>query len=125
MFDWVNCDLPLEVDGYRLDHYKGRFQTKDLNNLMETYTITKEKKLVLSSNRFSDKLDLDFTGKINFYTFFIMEDDRQKWFEFIATFDKGMLVSIEPNLKSMKEFDERMNKKSRFKGADTSAYDYT
>lgn len=43
MFDWVHCDYPLpgKPEGLRLS-----FQTKDLDNQMDTYTITAEGRLL-------------------------------------------------------------------------------
>jgi hypothetical protein len=81
MFDYVRCELPLP-DGLDLKHeYESRgfkedklFQTKDLDCLLDTYTITKDGRL-----KSSDEQDLNYDGWFVFYVLLPWEDDLRAY----------------------------------------------
>jgi|HubBroStandDraft_5_1064220.scaffolds.fasta_scaffold1018938_2 hypothetical protein len=103
MFDWVKCEVPLP-DGFVSDN----FQTKDFENLLYQYTITKEGKLTRTGS--GDWLDpeddvelsveiVPFHGIFEFYDYEHNKDVNDKnfkfvWHEYEAKFTDGNLVSI-------------------------------
>ncbi len=63
MFDEVRCE-------YRLPDAEvqdGRFQTKDFYRILETYTITKDGRLMYDSVHWG-KIAVPYTGDFRFYT---------------------------------------------------------
>lgn len=101
MFDYIRCDYPLPGPG-KLDDLEDldiNFQTKDLNNYLETYVIREDGILEGPDGPMSD-----FTGKINFYwsnwascshgmTFTRNGEDFIQ-LEYDAVFHEGRLVSL-------------------------------
>jgi hypothetical protein len=91
MFDEIKCEYPLP-DPEVQDHV---FQTKDFENLMERYTITKEGRLI-----FNQTTDLNFHGILNFYTYTgdlndTTIDSDYRWYGYNCKFTDGIVVSIE------------------------------
>ena len=101
MFDWVKCEVELP-DGFKSDS----FQTKDMENLLCTYTITKEGRLIKTCPEWyieeelpEIKEDTNFHGMFRFYGYEKGEkinDENFKfvWHEYNAKFTNGNLVSI-------------------------------
>jgi hypothetical protein len=64
------------------------FQTKDFECEFESYTVSKDKRLLDPSNKL-----YDFTGHINFYDY--NSKSIPNWRSFNAIFEKGILIKIE------------------------------
>lgn len=107
MFDYIQCDYDLPArPTYGHDSTKstdGLFQTKDLENELFKYVVTKEGNLMLGKSFYDDECNennieyhLDpHTGWITFYTSegHPLKDDY-KWFEYRAEFFRGKLQAI-------------------------------
>lgn len=117
MFDYISVadQLPTnaEIDAAGLDLYKEAFQTKDLDNVMDTYIIQggklfvekyKSTKWVEDPDGFAggyiDREDpyqeeiKDFHGKLRFYHM-IDKNDVDHWVEYEAYFTHGKVEKIE------------------------------
>jgi hypothetical protein len=83
MYDDVTCEHPLPGEPKPKDNH---FQTKDLDCLMDRYTITRDGRLL------KKKAEVQFHGMLNFYTY----TDDDMWFEYDAKFTDGRLIEIRP-----------------------------
>ncbi len=91
LFDNLKCKANLPEGNKELQ--EEIFQTKSLDCLLETYIITKNKKLVIETKK-GTKTIL-YHGDIIFYTFTGNHEDKTyKWHEFIARFTNGKLQYI-------------------------------
>ena len=54
MYDEITCEHPLPKTGFRLPEGHDGWQTKDLENLLDRYTITADGRLVLHQVRYDD-----------------------------------------------------------------------
>jgi hypothetical protein len=89
MFDVVNFRYRMP-DGFE----SNGFQTKDLDCLMDSYSITKEGRLVLDSvcEQVERPLgDVNFSGTLKVYDTALM---TRKWHEYDLEFEDGTLVAI-------------------------------
>lgn len=103
MLDYIICEYPLpdnppkELSG---------FQTKSLSRSFDHYKIDKDGQLLISNNNIwteeeqlgNKKHDFDWvpvntSEKIIFYTSY-----EKMWYQYIALFNKGKLVSLERDL---------------------------
>lgn len=95
MFDDVVCEAPLP-DGFVS---KNGFQTKSFDSLMDTYTITKDGRLLRASGWYLRRdeavveLD-DYHGDFYFYTY---SDEDKELHEYVARFTHGKLERITKN----------------------------
>lgn len=112
MFDQITCEYPLPKTGYRIPFGHSGFQTKDLENLMDRYTINVDGRLIRHSVKYrrveSDSgvskgclkpiedtpVDAEYHGDINFYDTFTLADGRRVWVEFKARFTEGSVSWI-------------------------------
>lgn len=123
MFDSIECDyplpLPLEVVDIMPDPYSQEFQTKDLENLMDTYILSEEGELLWIKKEYKWKDDDDsflkgymevikqeiistnFHGILNFYCYETVYDEttsnnvKDVSIDYIAKFTNGKLENIE------------------------------
>lgn len=104
MFDTLYCQYPLPNPR----HQDLEFQTKDLENLLDTYTITREGRLVQHADRggWGAPLDHDVEwplhGDIRFYTSVQTEDP---WVEYVARFTHGRVEWIRPMEEVLRDRD--------------------
>jgi hypothetical protein len=96
MFDTVYCQYPLPNPRHQdLD-----FQTKDLECLLDTYTITREGRLVqhAKSGWGTERLDRDVEwplhADLRFYT--SVKTEEPSWIEYVARFTHGRVEWIRP-----------------------------
>jgi hypothetical protein len=96
MFDTLYCHYPLPNPRHQdLD-----FQTKDLECLLDTYTITREGQLVQHADRggWLERLDHDgewpLHGDLRFYT--SVKTEEPSWIEYVARFTHGRVEWIRP-----------------------------
>ena len=113
MYDNLRCEYPLPGDPGDIE-----FQTKDFDSILNEYRITVDGKLLIEEYDIEDRSDpnatgfmrfvgsmtripkgykpVDFTGYVNFYgKGFERPALETDWFEYIATFEHGMLTSVE------------------------------
>lgn len=106
MFDNIRCEFPLP-DGF---DGKLNFQTKDLENLLSTYVITADGKLLLATLNYDDgdKLPvltvINYHGDIEFYGsnicsvgrgyFSTSDGGPPLWRNYTARFTNGLLQEI-------------------------------
>lgn len=123
MFDSIECDyplpLPLEVIDIMPDPYSQEFQTKDLENLMDTYILNEEGELLWIKKEYKWKDDDDsflkgymevtkqeivptnFHGILNFYCYETVYDEttsnnvKDVSIDYLAKFTNGKLENIE------------------------------
>lgn len=123
MFDSIECDyplpLPLEVVDIMPDPYSQEFQTKDLENLMDTYILSEEGELLWIKKEYKWKDDDDsflkgymevtkqeivptnFHGILNFYCYETVYDEKTSnnvkdvSIDYLAKFTNGKLENIE------------------------------
>jgi hypothetical protein len=105
MFDWVVCEVELP-DGFSVaeDDYSNAFQTKDFDNIMATFKITEEGRLVVSGFGFDNEESTwheyhlrdgrPFTGEFSFYTAEGGATPVGRWHEYVAKFEDGQLQEI-------------------------------
>lgn len=89
MFDEVNFSYRMP-DGFE----SNGFQTKDLDCLLDSYTITKAGRLVLDSVSVQVERplgDVNFTGTLNVYDRAFL---TRQWHEYDLEFEDGTLVAI-------------------------------
>lgn len=92
MFDTIHCEVPLPV----AEHQSLAFQTKNLECLLDTYTITGDGRLVRHARRgWREETDHDVEwplhGDIRFYT-----SKDKEWIEYVARFTHGRVEWIRP-----------------------------
>jgi len=99
MFDTIHCEYPLPV----AEHQGLEFQTKNLECLLDTYTITADGRLVRHAQRgefWGARLDHDVEwplhGDIRFYT-----SKDKEWIEYIARFTHGQVEWIRDRLQAL------------------------
>lgn len=123
MFDSIECDyplpLPLEVVDIMPDPYSQEFQTKDLENLMDTYILNEEGELLWIKKEYKWKDDDDsflkgymevtkqeivpanFHGILNFYCYETVYDEKTSnnvkdvSIDYLAKFTNGKIENIE------------------------------
>lgn len=96
MFDWVSVEYKgidwkikrkVNADGW---------QTKDFENRLERYKITKEGVLLKFAT--SKWVETNYTGTLNFYNMEkgdVNGKSKLEWFEFTATFVNGQITEME------------------------------
>lgn len=94
LFDTITCEYPLPV----AEHQDLEFQTKDLESLLDHYTITRDGRLVRRARRGlmggpARDVTWPLHGDLRFYTS-IGEDDARQWIEYVARFTHGRVESI-------------------------------
>jgi hypothetical protein len=94
LFDTVYCEYPLPDPRHQdLD-----FQTKDFERLLDTYTITRDGRLVRHAGRGLTRLDRDIEwplhGDIRIYTH--EESLDPHWIEYVVRFTHGLVEWIRP-----------------------------
>lgn len=95
MFDYIKVEIETPPLGSGI-----MFQTKSLHRQLFEYTITKDKRLILSK-KFDgpqDKFvecseDVKYSGILKFYEY--RSDMDPNWYEYDATFENGVMVKIE------------------------------
>lgn len=87
MFDYIKCEYPLPKEGAPVDGY----QTKDLENFMEDYTITKEGRLIHHTVRYED----------------VPEEERPYYND--PRWDKSPLLQMVGSIRSIPAGDVDMN----------------
>lgn len=91
MFDTVYCEFPLPDPG----HQGLEFQTKDLESLLDRYTITADGRLMRHARRARQGPDRDVEwpihGDVSFYT-----SEDGVWIEYVARFTHGRVEWILP-----------------------------
>ncbi len=144
MFSYIKCkkELPLtdELKGLSVKWNETQFQTKDLDNCLETYTIsedgelleevieyeytyyTEEEKKQKDHKSWSIVKDqkivkqetkkVDFHGKITFYETFDLNDKESIWVDFNAYFVYGKLDKLE--LAKVEKYENRKIKMDEF-----------
>jgi len=91
MFDCIICEFPLPNTDKELQEEE--FQTKSFECLLETYVITKDRKLILKEKN-EDKI-IPYHGDIIFYTSTGNHEDKTyQWHEYLAHFTHGKLEYI-------------------------------
>jgi hypothetical protein len=136
MFDYIKCEYELPESSLAkklgVDFSKVEFQTKDMENSMSTYTITKNGefwfrkdtyKWVDDDNAFlkgymdivsSEDIKLDYHGILNFYCYEEVEENEDKTFaysvDFQAKFTDGKLIEIKITQEESRDVTE--NKKA-------------
>lgn len=145
MFSYIKCnkELPLneELKNLSVKWNEVEFQTKDLDNCLETYIIsddgslleeeieyeytyyTEEEKKLNKSIRPWDMVKdqkiikketkkLDFHGKITFYESFNLNENESVWVDFVAYFIYGKLDKIE--IAKIEKYENRDVKMEEF-----------
>lgn len=92
MFDTIHCEYPLP----EAKHQSLVFQTKNLECLLDTYTITADRRLVRHARRgWRKETDHDVEwplhGDIRFYT-----SKDKEWIEYVARFTHGRVEWVRP-----------------------------
>lgn len=94
MFDTIHCEYPLPV----AEHQSLDFQTKNLECLLDIYTITRDGRLVRHARRGGlwgapEDHDVEWPlhGDIRFYT-----SKDKEWIEYVARFTHGQVEWIRP-----------------------------
>lgn len=82
MYDNLRCEYPLGEGAPG-----GPYQTKSLDQMLDTYTITRDGQLVSGLGD-----PVSFTGAIRFYTY--EGSDPQRWWEWHALFVRGRLQNL-------------------------------
>lgn len=114
MFDEITCEYPLPESGYRVPFGHAGFQTKDLECLMDRYTISVEGRLIRHDVRYewregdegdvfggylepvSETLeDTGYHGDLRFYDAFSVVGGGRVWIEFAARFTEGAVSRVE------------------------------
>jgi hypothetical protein len=103
VFDTLRCEYELpdkEVQGEV-------FQTKSIRRLMDTYTITREGKLLLhrawgDGDAPLTDLEIPYHGEIRFYTV-LKHGDEYKTYEYRARFTRGRLESLSRSAKNVND----------------------
>lgn len=136
MFDSIECDyplpLPLEVVDIMPDPYSQEFQTKDLENLMDTYILSEEGELLWIKKEYKWKDDDDsflkgymevtkqeivptnFHGILNFYCYETVYDEttsnnvKDVSIDYLAKFTNGKLENIEMLSYEINDATERL-----------------
>jgi hypothetical protein len=83
MYDDITCEHALPGEPKPKDN---SFQTKDLDCLMDHYTITRDGRLL------KRKAEVQFHGMLSFYTY----TDDDMWFEYEAKFADSRLIEMRP-----------------------------
>lgn len=99
LFDEILCEYPLPEWPAGEDP---RFQTKDLDCLLERYRITVDGRLLTTRYRRGSldetesprELDTEFYGFLVFYTS-VERDGEREWYEYRAKFTDGRIVEVE------------------------------
>lgn len=93
MFDNLICLAPLPNDP---PIPRDDFQTKDLDCLLDTYTITEDGLLLHARWNVEGELTVPYHGLIRFYYGDWSNDDQKMhaWYEYEAKFTDGKLVEI-------------------------------
>jgi hypothetical protein len=107
MFDEITCEYPLPETGYRVPFGHSGFQTKDLDNLMDRYTVSVDGRLIRHEVEYSwvegepgvsrghlekvdeTPVDVEYHGDISFYDTFVVADGYRVWIQFKARFTEG------------------------------------
>lgn len=122
MFDWIECRYPLpgNVPDWATAH--PRFQTKDLDQTLETYVITPTGLLVGMP---------DYTGLINFYNDNIVSSSGPRIYtaegedawsvSYCAVFVNGMLVSLSETENNRRPAVKRRRSEQKFTPEDAAA----
>ena len=123
MFDSIHCEyplpLPLEVIDILPDIYEKEFQTKDLENLLDTYILNEDGELIWNKKQYKWKDDDDaffkgymeviknemipseFHGVLNFYCYETVKEDESSdkakdvVIDYLAKFTNGKIENIE------------------------------
>lgn len=110
MFDNVIIDLSIlpvtEEERKSLSVYDDNWQTKDLENLLDTYYINSDRELLKHFTDLGHALPIDYTGLIKFYNY----KPNNHWWEFDAQFVNGLMVEIKGgNLTDLTLNDKPLN----------------
>jgi len=91
LFDYLKCEVKLPKASKEIE--ENIFQTKDFENSLDTYIITKKRKLVLISK--NKRKTISFHGDITFYTCTGEHKTKDfKWYQYVARFTHGKLEYI-------------------------------
>jgi len=94
LFDTVHCEYPLPD----ARHQGLEYQTKDLECLLDNYTITRDGRLVRHASRFGGgpghDIEWPLHGDISIYTSVKGEDPR--WVEYVVRFTHGRVEWVRP-----------------------------
>lgn len=117
MFDTIKCDYPLPLPDFTeedieelgdIDWAEQEFQTKSMENGMNTYSIEEDGRIYAERVEFVESPDsptgfsskslgierMDYTGELDFYNI-LMGKNYDYWIEFKALFWKGDLKEID------------------------------
>lgn len=140
MFDSIKCEYPLPlpegVDKLKFDIKNVDFQTKDFENLLETYTIRENGELyrthqtykwVDDDNHFlkgymdvvtSEEKKENYHGMLNFYCYEDIEQDDGTYInvtiDYIAKFTDGNLVEVKIEKSQIKDVTEYKKENKQF-----------
>lgn len=96
MFDTVRCEYPLPDPG----HQDLEYQTKDLECLLDTFTITRDGRLIHHARRGWKGPVRDFEwplhGDVSIYTSLPAPDASHTWIEYVVRFTHGLVEWIRP-----------------------------
>jgi len=111
LYDTIISQYPIPeviIEGKIVSFESLEFQTKDLNNMMDSYLINIDGQLVyleydwtgqgLISEEYKNTY---FHGILNFCTSYITESDNLYVIDFFAKFTDGFIVSITPHVKAL------------------------
>lgn len=111
LFDTIISQYPIPeviIEGKIVSFESCDFQTKDMNNMMDSYLLNIDGRLVykevdwLTKEVVSEEYkDTYFHGILNFYTTYSSPAKNQYMIDFFAKFTDGNIVSITPHVESL------------------------
>jgi hypothetical protein len=111
LYDTIISQYPIPevvIEGKIVSFESLEFQTKDLNNMLDSYLINIDGELVYLENNWTKKEPIskeykntNFHGILNFYKSYVTESDNLYMIDFFAKFTDGFIVNITPNVQSM------------------------
>ena len=111
LYDTIISQYPIPevvIEGKIVSFESLEFQTKDLNNMLDSYLINIDGELVYLENKWTKKEPIskeykntNFHGILNFYKSYVTESDNLYMIDFFAKFTDGFIVNITPNVQSM------------------------
>lgn len=108
LYDTIISEYPIPeviIEGKIVSFESLEFQTKDLNNMMDSYLINMDGQLVYLENNWITKDPISkeyknthFHGILNFYTTYITPSDNLYSIDFYAKFTDGFIANITPHV---------------------------
>ncbi len=113
LYDEITCEYPLPETGYLVPEGHDEWQTKDLENAMIRYRISREGRLMRRGEKWEwvddpDRpltqgyfklvdhwwVDTEYHGDVEFYDSFSLPEGGRLWAEFRARFTDGVVSNI-------------------------------